>query len=142
MYAACNSQNDVNSARILLKAGAVVNACNNYGTTALNNAALGAPIEMIALLLLHGSIINHKNGNGQNALTTHLYEAPLCNFPVDNDVVMLLFAAGEYITQSDIEAPDCLDFELTLEHLCRETIIDHLIDLEVGEPSVPSCCSA
>ena len=89
---------------------------------------------MIALLLLHGSIINHKKGNGQNALTTHLYEAPLCNFPVDNDIVMLLFAAGEYITQSDIEVPDCLDFELRLEHLCRETITDHLIDLEACEP--------
>ena len=88
MFAACNFQNDVNSARILLKAGAVVNACSYYGVTALNSAAFGAPVEMMALLLLHGSIINHQNGNGQNALTTHLCESELCNFPIDNDVAV------------------------------------------------------
>ena len=137
MYAACNVQKDVNSARILLKAGAVVNACDYYEITALNNAALGAPVEMIALLLVHGSIINHEHYTGQNALTTHLYEAKPSNFPVDNDVVMLLFAAGK----SDIEVPDCLNFELSLGHLCRQSITGHLINLEANEP-VSSRCSA
>ena len=47
---------------------------------------------------------------------------------------MLLFAAGEYITHSYIEVPDCLKFEPSLEHWCRKSIRDHLIHLKANEP--------
>ena len=74
MYAVCSLQLDLNCPRILLEAGALINACNIYGVTALIEAALGAIVEMVALVLLHGSLINHENCEGQNALTIHLCE--------------------------------------------------------------------
>ena len=127
MYAVFELNHD-ECTRILLQAGADANMLPKPSKVEFKNKRLA--VEFVAFLLLSGSIINQVNDRGSNALTTHLTLSNTWKGKTDDDVVMLLYAAGEYITDSNIEKPECLEFDLTLQHLCREAIRDHLIDLD------------
>ena len=60
--------NDVPHVAQLLKAGAAVNQVNDYGATALSEAAVTGNVEVLRLLLKAGADVNAGNALGQTAL--------------------------------------------------------------------------
>ena len=122
----------------LIEAGADVNICNHKGDTVLNEAArksamkpnvinnqLKGRLPCLKLLLNAGAHVNIKNNSGLNSLGAYLAEE------TDEEVIMLLFAAGE--TSDGISyIPDCLQEpdDLQLQHICRNRIRNHLLELD------------
>ena len=91
---------------LLLKAGADVNAVGPDRKPVLTTAILGnAVLPSVRLLLKNDICINICDVEGNNSLTIYL----LTSLRADDDIVWLLFAAGEIIKQSDeIKVPLCL----------------------------------
>ena len=118
---------------LLITAGADVNAVNDEKETPLIVAAKYNEqhgCECIKLLLKSGAKIDQVEFGGFNALHSHIsssYDTWESGLP-DDDICMLLFAAGESLDGPNT-LPDCLSFDnlgFCLKHLCRETIRKHL----------------
>ena len=78
------------------------------------------------MVLEAGARINMRNKTGRNALTIHIEE----NETIHHETAMLLYAAGERLENKHIDTLDKNLKSLRLEHLCREAIRKHLIDLD------------
>jgi hypothetical protein len=65
MYAARNP--DISVIRLLLKYGAVINAMDSVGNTALMIASTGSKLNVVKLLIRNGASLNHRNKKGYNA---------------------------------------------------------------------------
>ncbi len=61
-------RNDVEAVKRLIKAGADVNASNDYGAMPLTEAAVAGNVEVIRRLLDAGADVNAANADGQTAL--------------------------------------------------------------------------
>ena len=123
--------------RLLIQVGADLNLpSHNGGVLALSSRSR---LHNVCLLLRAGVKINIFNHNKVNTLKRHIAEQhPF----VKRKMSMLLYAAGEIIDgftveeiHSDgkvtrIEVPDFLFSFFCLQHLCREAIRRHLINLD------------
>ena len=110
----------------LIKSGADVNIQSFYGRPALMFAVKEGYSKCVRECLKAGAQINlvGNDDDGENALTWHLMdESP--------EVIELLYAAGETIDEAKVQVTDYLKPpELSLKHLCRETIRRHLINID------------
>ena len=137
--------------KLLIEAGADVNAADFINNTALMSAVadnadlfssdlndtdlfhLGSSrIQCVQLLLAAGAHVNKTNVHSQSALYFH---RPRGVFQ-DRDIPILLIAAGEKLDETNVTIEDILDAmyeigkELCLKHRCRETIREHLLELD------------
>ena len=130
---------------LLLKAGADVNTSANYGNTALMEATISTRLFTVNLrcmksLLKAGARVNITNEVGQNAVMYHFAESSF----ISEDIVFLLFVAGETIDVDTVERydpdgeygahvdvadylPNTKPDLLELKHFCREAIRTQLI---------------
>ena len=81
-------------ARLLLTAGADVNAKNKWGSTPLHAAAREGHTEAVRLLLEAGADVNAENEDGETPLHWAAWEG-------HTDVVRLLLAAGADVNAKD-----------------------------------------
>ena len=140
----------------LIKSGADVNSFTNTGFTALMFAAISGNIKLgyhgqafdfsksgintSKLLLRAGARVNKANRDGHNALQCHIIECEKIN----EELSMLLFAAGETVNVSHIERMDHIGqvksvpvpvlfrqekelSEIHLMSMCRESIRNYLL---------------
>ena len=152
---------NVECAKILLEAGADVNASNCKGKTALMIAAAFHSLQCIQLFLLRGVHVNMVDSNGQNALQFHIMEHATKS---NRCICMLLFTAGETINSRTIERTDEYDGRVTsvgvpryllrlqetnlsLKDICRQAVREYLLQLDAVnlfckvpklEPHIPS----
>ena len=125
-----------------------MNIADTHGTTALIKAARWGNFESIKMLLNSGAHVNNLS-SGSNALKVYTGSSR----PVQKDVVMLLYAAGEEVEGTTAtEVSKSLPHEqaeLNLKQLCRQAIRKHLLQMnphqhlfgripELGLPSVLS----
>ena len=116
----------------LITSGADVNFVNNRGRTALVRAAEIGNIPVIKCLLKANCCINKMMAGvwSFNVFGPHI----LHGYPYNNNISMLLFAAGEKIDYSfNQQAQNILkleDPEIHLRHICREAIRKHLMELD------------
>ena len=99
-------------------------------------------ISTIKILLRTGIKINLQHPNHDNTLTHYIVECKRWDDPLNKDICMLLFAAGERVTGPVVETgtysikaqvPEYLlhkDLQMCLKHLCREAIRKHLLELD------------
>ena len=121
----------------LIQAGADVNTVHKKGYIVLNQAIYSDDLNITRAVLKAGSFINRLNDANHNALMNTL--SP--NSPSilrSEDLVMLLFAAGEIVNYMMFWArvPEYLqhaDLKFCLKHHCREAIRKHLIKLNPHE---------
>ena len=114
--------------KLLLEAGADVNIPSfSGGIIAFHSQCL---IESARVLFKAGAKINVFNDDNTNTLKQITAKS---HPSVNQNISLLLFAAGETIDGNTIHVPDVLLFEdqkLCLMHLCRETIRKHLLHLD------------
>ena len=115
---------------LLIKAGADVNARGMYDTMPLVLAACNGHYECVVLLLRAEILINKTTHLGHNALAMCI----ITHGPPNEDVAMLLYAAGETLDSlNDARIPEFLkqqQIQRKLKHLCREAIRKHLLHLD------------
>ena len=103
-------------------------------------------ITTIKLLLLVGIKINVPNVYYTNTLTYYISQCKRRIEKTNKGICMLLFAAGERVSGPVVEGstyycrnivkaqvPEYLlhkELQMCLKHLCRETIRNHLLDLD------------
>ena len=127
--------------KLLLEAGASVNACSSYGRTALMAATSAMNLCNVKLLLKAGAHVNKIHFLNQNAIQQHLsYYGPSWI-----DISKTLFAAGEIIDGATVERLRCKGHyhpvsddlqrrnELTLRRICRLVIRQHFLQLDKHE---------
>ena len=133
---------DIRCIRILISAGADVNHMDGPAGTLLHHATKRN--ANFVRNVLHSDIkINTMDYSGRNALQFYILN---CD-QIDKAMVMLLLAAGEKIDRRTTEADlrvycqddrktQVLEYlwqentELSLKHLCRQAIRNHLLDLD------------
>ena len=140
----------------LIRAGADVNALDNDNNTALitvmnNLRDTDFATKCVKLLLSAGAEVNIRNNRNFNALSGCIMSH--VGRPLNRKLCMMLFAAGETVVeavdQTRSAIPDFLlynDLDLCLNHLCREAIRKHLLQMsqvnlfiripELGLPSL------
>ena len=114
----------------LIKAGADVNIVNKTGNTALTIAAAdwSGKTHIVKLLLKANCRINKFSRMRRNALMSHLK----LDQSVSSGVTGPLSAAGEIADDSVFcSLLDWKDANMTLKHICRETIRNHLLKLDL-----------
>ena len=130
----------IQSIKLLVNSGADVNAVNIEGDTVFHmilrsskynnpNAELFEPVKSVKYLLRIGAKIYVSVAvvGGLTALNKHVKHLP--DTDVARNVVRVLFAAGETITDA-ADVPDYLHPpELCLKHLCREAVRKHLVQM-------------
>ena len=120
--------------RVLLAAGADVNAVDSHNNTPLIVAA-EQKINRVKILLEAKAKINMFNKNKKNALYNHVEKRISQKKSPDKTMVLLLYAAGEMpcgITTSCV-----LDYlgesEICLKDMCREEIRHYLLNTNPHE---------
>ena len=123
--------------KLLIQAGADVNIDAQDGCTALIACTISGCTDVARLLLKCNAHINRRTETGRNALTTAITDG-------ESDTTMLLYAAGEILNETTMSNNvgmhkyktvilprnlRRLKEEWCLKHLCRETIRNHLINL-------------
>ena len=112
---------------LLLKAWADVNKRDNISCTALLHT--GQIYRCAKLLLRYGASINLLKNYGYQSLLGCL-PTLTGNTEETKQVIEVLYAAGERINERYFQVPNYLKTpELSLKHLCRETIREHLLDI-------------
>ena len=127
-------------AELLIEAGADVNAIGRSGNTTLMNAARHDNVKLTRLMLRSGVKVNFKVNTHSgyfNALTYNIsFREPVMG------IVMMLLASGEDVNADVLKTigrdkgfkSDCLNIrEPILKHLCRETIREHLLKLDLHQ---------
>ena len=139
-----------NCLEVLISAGADVNIQDKWFSTPLVHVAHTLPGQTrCALLLLKaGAFVNKITKYCHNALESHIVCCYRSEAEESRDLCMLLFFAGETVSDITIEAkspygfyfhidvPDYLlheDLKMNLKHLCRETVRKHLLNIERHE---------
>ena len=84
----------INLAKLLIAAGADVNAIGNHGRTALINAVRDGHTEIIKLLIAAGADVNARDNSGNTALSN-----AACS--IDTEIIKLLLAAGVDVNARD-----------------------------------------
>ena len=126
----------------LIGKGADVNIANHDGFTALHELMVNAHklldvttdlINSIKALLAAGANVNKVITCGCNA--TSLYSQQIHHKRAIDPVIMLMFSAGERLADSEFIADntDKDENQLNLRDLCRNTIREHLLDLDPYE---------
>ena len=140
----------------LVRAGADVNAMDKDNNTALITVANNLrgtkfATKCVKLLLSAGAEVNMRNNRNFNALSGCIMSH--VGGPLNRKLCMMLFAAGETIVEAvdktQNPVPEFLllnDLQLCLNHLCREAIRKHLLQMsqvnlfirvpELGLPSL------
>ena len=111
--------------RELISAGADVNKTDSRGKTALYWAVLSCAEECVRTLLKSGANVT------QDSLLIHTAIRAKCS---RRSMVLMLFAAGEVLDRQTVPIPEyltCDHLELCLKHTCRETIRNHLVNLDL-----------
>ena len=120
--------------KLLLQAGADVNATILHGSKKGQTVLFTKSAYIRRIYLKAGISINIYDSKGFNALQNHILYSSM-----DPKIGMLLFVAGEKLKPIKSrrkvvqKIPDYLKFEdikLSLNHMCREAIRKHLIDLD------------
>ena len=140
---------NVECVKLLIQAGADVNIADDESNTVLIKAGTLAGVDptkrqsarsVIKLLLKAGAHVNKINNCHQNALQHCIAESHVIN----EDIVMLLYAAGETLdgptvprfgvyrsaNAQCVNVPDYLlnrDTKMSLRHVCRQTIRKQLM---------------
>ena len=122
--------------QLLVEAGADVNIADTKGSTPLMYAAIANCIKLssIQAIFRAGAHVNIRDSDGNNAVERYLEieEEP------DEDMILLLIAAGEKTGNADVEAwsehaGDLVEVgikdQLNLKYLCRKAIRDHLLNV-------------
>ena len=129
---------DFEKIKILIGAGADVNAVDNNGNTVLHNLARRIDgnsnrIKSVKLFLKSGCFINRKNDMGRNALAEHIsvkkYNAD------DPKMRELLFAAGETFDGRIPEGYEALpedQRDVSLKAKCRKLLRRHVLKLNTN----------
>ena len=130
--------------KFVIESGADVNAVDSHNNTALIAAAQQNVKQesrsSLRVLLQAGAKINMVNNEHHNALSKHLWKM----YQPDDNICLLLFAAGETVKRAMIEEirnsrpevtiPEVLEKDLEnnldLRRLCREAIRRHLLHLD------------
>ena len=142
----------------LIKAGADVNIAGSAGDTTLTFTLKAGATECVKLLIAagvdkwgHGLTCEliEQNRGGEKTLKTVkllLYAGASANIGPGNaltncliyqttgkvrEVAQFLFAAGEKLKTNEVSVPDYLkpNKEMSLKHLCRESIREHLLQM-------------
>ena len=118
--------------RLLVEAGADANASGKDGNTCLITAAFHENLPIVKLLLREGALINKVNRGGVNAIHFYLNKGPQ---EKNEDILMLLFVAGEmidrnHIPQSADHLHHLLEPSLSLKHICRAATRNYLMQLD------------
>ena len=123
----------------LVRAGADVNAMDKENNTALITVANNLrdtefASKCVKLLLSAGAEVNIMNSRSLNALSECIMSH--VGRPLNRKLCMMLFAAGETIVEAvdktQTPVPEFLlhkDLDLCLNHLCREVIRKHLMQM-------------
>ena len=136
---------DLDCMKKLIAVGAGVNLSDRDGNTALHFAVdddSDDNCDILRTLLWSGSKINRKNKQDHNALTHHIscgYRLLIARgipredvpFLVNTKTAMILFAAGESISDPAIPVPSTIihiEKELSLKNLCRSAVRKQLLD--------------
>ena len=117
---------------LLIEAGADVNASGMDGNTCLIIVAFHENLPIVKLLLHEGALINKVNRGGANAIHFYLKKGPQ---EKNEDILMLLFVAGEmiernHIPQSADHLHHLLEPSLSLKHICRAATRNYLMQLD------------
>ena len=128
--------------KMLIDAGADVNVTTPSGESGLILTALHDDIKSAKLLLRAGAAVNIRNKWGFNAIERCMEERTNFSSQAGIDLIKLLFAAGEKITEEALssgslaqgEVPAFLERHLNPEQpcladLCRNRIRKHLIEV-------------
>ena len=117
---------------LLLKSGADVNATCSIYSTALMRVT---DVECCQLLLIQGAQINVTDIHGYNTLTFHMSHSNR----VSKDLCIMLFVTtpGTVMKQFPCEGDKYINVaeylelpKFSLQHLCREAIRKHLLELD------------
>ena len=127
--------------QILIDAGADVNTTDKNGNTPLimvSCSIVEYHTKCVKLLLRSGDKVNFFNNKKQNALCSHISKSKKLNMSPGITMVLLLYATGETLDGITVDKHDdntscVLDYldkrEINLKELCRETIRQHLLNL-------------
>ena len=88
----------------------------------------GGHDECIYFLISEGDNVNKENRYGATALMISAEKG----HDICEKIIMLLYAAGETIDETEVQVPGYLKSPyLSQKHLCRETIRQHLIEINM-----------
>ena len=130
---------DLEKIKILIEAGADVNAADKDGNTVLHNLARitgnASRLKSVELFLKSGCFINKLNDMGRNALAEHIMKSESKRYD-DPQLKNLLFAAGETY---DGDIPEGYKPLLgawakdnSLKSKCRTMLRNHLLKLNAN----------
>ncbi|HLB94224.1 MAG TPA: ankyrin repeat domain-containing protein [Candidatus Babeliales bacterium] len=115
-------------ARLLLGAGADVNAQNQFGYSALMTAAVRGDVEVVQLLLAAGANVNMQNRDGYSALMTAARNKHV-------EVVRLLLAAGANVNVQDHDGYSALTWAVIRGHVA---VVQLLLGAGADVPAGPA----
>jgi ankyrin repeat protein len=95
-------KSDLDTVRLLIKGGAVVQTRDGDGETALHKTAAGRNVDIAKILIAHGADVNSRNAHG----TTPMMLAALTD--EGTSMAELLFANGATITDKETHSSSAL----------------------------------
>ena len=125
---------------LMIEAGADVNKQDKNGDTAVMHVAESFHKKHIRKCFKVGAKVNLSNNEGFNAITRFLIKQHT-EIRREKEIIISLYAAGETIDEvkvleaaeatDDDKKPQVPDYlhELSLKHVCRETVRKHLINI-------------
>ena len=133
---ATQESGDIETAELLLEAGADMNDVDCVGRTALVLAAILADVEFVKLLLGEGVHISKLNTDGDGAVTyyleNHLWDEDILKVK-DDEIVKILYVAGETVRNylTAVHPIEDTNNKICLKQMCRKTIRHRLLELNL-----------